>query len=154
MLRSVRVQAEPFDVGREWLDLSRGLAGRAGAVAAFCGRVRDRFEGAGVDHLILEHYPGMTEKSIETIVDEAEARWALEGVVVIHRVGELAPGDEIVLVLAASGHRADAFAACEFVMDYLKTRAVFWKKECSDAGERWVSTLATDYARAAEWEKG
>ena len=153
MLRSVRVQESRFDVAKEWSDLSNALAGTAGAIALFCGLVRDRFEGAGVDNLILEHYPGMTEKSMEAIVDEAATRWPLEGLVVIHRVGEMAPGDEIVLVMAASSHRSDAFAACEFVMDYLKTRAMFWKKERSEAGDRWVSTLASDYTRAAEWDE-
>ena len=148
----IQVQADAFDVGKEWTDLRAELGGQSGAVAAFCGMVRDRFEGEEVANLVLEHYPGMTEKSIEAITNEACRRWPLDALVVIHRVGEMAPGDEIVLVLAASGHRADAFAGCEFVMDYLKTRAVFWKKERSAAGERWVSTLASDYHRATEWD--
>jgi molybdopterin synthase catalytic subunit len=113
--------------------------------------VRDRNDGAAVATMTLEHYPGMTEKAIQKIVDEAKERWAVIDCTVIHRVGELRPGDPIVLVAVASGHRGDAFAACEFIMDYLKTQAPFWKKEATPDGARWVDARASDDAAASRW---
>jgi len=120
-------------------------------VASFVGLVRDRNDGAAVAGMTLEHYPGMTEKAIRRIVEEAMGRWSIIGCTVIHRIGELKPGDPIVLVAVASSHRGDAFAACEFVMDYLKTRAPFWKKEATPEGARWVDARASDDAAAARW---
>ncbi|MGE0358229.1 MAG: molybdopterin synthase catalytic subunit MoaE [Burkholderiales bacterium] len=146
----VRVQAEPFDAGREIAALTAGRRD-VGAVATFVGLVRDLNEGSAVSAMTLEHYPGMTEKALEAICDEAEGRWDLLGLRVIHRVGPLAPGDAIVLVAVASAHRGEAFAACEFLMDYLKTRAPFWKKERTGSGERWVEARETDEAAAARW---
>jgi molybdopterin synthase catalytic subunit len=148
---TVRVQAEDFDVGRELALMRRGNP-KIGAIAAFVGVVRDVNEGDAVAGMTLEHYPGMTERSIEAIVDEARSRWALMDVLVIHRIGTLAPTDQIVLVLAAAAHRGEAFAACEFLMDYLKTRAPFWKKESVAGGSRWVEARASDDAAAARWE--
>jgi molybdopterin synthase catalytic subunit len=149
---SVRVQTEDFDVARELAAL-RGDDPRVGAVAAFIGTVRDVNDDARVATMTLEHYPGMTEKALEAIVAEAKARWNIYDALVIHRVGKLAPADQIVLVGVTSAHRGDAFAACEFIMDYLKTRAPFWKKEVTPAGERWVEARATDDAAASRWTK-
>lgn len=120
-------------------------------MASFLGLVRDINEGDGVRTLTLEHYPGMTEKSLEDIVHQAFARWDLLDATVIHRVGELHPTDPIVLVAVASGHRGEAFAACEFIMDYLKTRAPFWKKERTPEGDRWVDARDCDDEAAARW---
>jgi len=147
---SVRVQREEFDVAREIAELRAGNA-RIGAVAAFIGIVRDMNDGDDVRALTLEHYPGMTEKALEAIVADARGRWDVYDVRVVHRVGTMAPTDPIVLVLVASAHRGDAFAACEFVMDYLKTRAPFWKKEATPQGERWVEARASDDDAAARW---
>ena len=152
VLRSVRVVADDFDVGVEWAALRSVLHGRSGAIAAFCGLVRDRADREPVSTLTLEHYPGMTEPSIEAIIDRAEARWPLDALWVIHRVGELAPADQIVLVLTASAHRDAAFAACQFVMDYLKTDAVFWKKETRDGVSHWVESTNADRQRASDWD--
>jgi molybdopterin synthase catalytic subunit len=148
---TIRVQAEDFDVGAEIAALTRGMP-KVGAVASFVGLVRDVNEGAGVAEMSLEHYPGMTEKSLEAIVQEARGRWDVMAATVIHRVGPLKPGDNIVLVAVASAHRGDAFAACEFIMDYLKTRAPFWKKEKTPEGERWVDARESDDASAARWK--
>jgi molybdopterin synthase catalytic subunit len=147
---SVRVQGEDFDIAREIAALRAGDA-RVGAVAAFIGLVRDVNDAAAVSTLTLEHYPGMTEKALSEIVDEAKSRWRIYDALVIHRVGELKPTDQIVLVIVTSAHRGDAFAACEFIMDYLKTRAPFWKKERTPAGERWVEARASDDDKAARW---
>jgi molybdopterin synthase catalytic subunit len=152
---SVSVQEADFDVGVETNALSAGRLD-VGAVATFVGLVRaDKLSGEGseVSAMTLEHYPGMTEKSLEAIVAEANTRWRLQGVRVIHRFGRLVPGDRIVFVGVASAHRGDAFAACEFVMDYLKTRAPFWKKEDTPEGGRWVDARDTDDSAAARWEK-
>jgi molybdopterin synthase catalytic subunit len=152
---SVSVQEADFDVGVETNALSAGRLD-VGAVATFVGLVRaDKLSGEGseVSAMTLEHYPGMTEKSLEAIVLEAGLRWRLQGVRVIHRFGRLVPGDRIVFVGVASAHRGDAFAACEFVMDYLKTRAPFWKKEDTPEGGRWVDARDTDDSAAARWEK-
>ncbi len=147
---SVRVQVEDFDVAREIAELRAGNA-KVGAVAAFIGIVRDLNDATEVRTLTLEHYPGMTEKALAGIVAEAASRWDLYDARVVHRIGTLAPTDQIVLVAVSSAHRGDAFAACEFIMDYLKTRAPFWKKEATPAGERWVEARASDDDAAARW---
>ena len=147
----VRVQEADFDIGAETAALRAGDA-RIGAVATFVGLVRDRNDGAGVSEMALEHYPGMTEKALEAIVTEARGRWELYGGTVIHRVGALKPTDQIVFVAVSSAHRGDAFAACEFIMDYLKTRAPFWKREVTPEGARWVDARETDDSAAARWQ--
>ena len=144
----ILVQEADFDPGAEMAALTAGDAA-AGAVASFVGLVRGDAEG--VSAMTLEHYPGMTEKSLAAIVDEARGRWEVLDWCVIHRVGPLAPTDPIVLVAVASGHRGDAFAACEFIMDYLKTQAPFWKKEATPTGEKWVDARESDDAAAARW---
>jgi len=145
------VRSEAFDLGAEVDAMRRGRTD-IGAIASFVGLARDMNEGSGVAAMTLEHYPGMTEKALGRLVDEAKSRWALLDVTVIHRIGRLLPGDPIVLVAVASSHRGEAFAACEFIMDYLKTRAPFWKKEETPAGERWVEARASDDAAAARWD--
>ncbi|MGZ9030257.1 MAG: molybdopterin synthase catalytic subunit MoaE [Burkholderiaceae bacterium] len=149
---AVRVQHEDFDVGVEIARLRAGNP-KVGAVASFVGVVRDLNEGANVATMALEHYPGMTETALAAIVEQAKARWELYDVLVIHRVGELRPTDQIVLVVATSAHRGEAFAACEFVMDYLKTEAPFWKKETTPAGTRWVDARDSDDAARERWEQ-
>ena len=156
---AVRIQTEDFDMAGEWGACRDRCAGGAGALVAFGGLVRDLAPaaagaGAEVRGLRIEHYPGMTEASIERIVEEAGARWALLDVTVIHRVGELAPADQIVLVLVASAHRPDAFAACEFLMDYLKTDAVLWKKELRAGGDAWLLATRSDHDRRSAWRHG
>ena len=148
---TVRVQTEDFDAGAEIARLRQGNA-KVGAVAAFIGVARDVNDGESVAALTLEHYPGMTERALEGIVAEARARWRLIEVLVVHRVGELKPTDQIVLVAVASVNRGEAFAACEFIMDYLKTRAPFWKKERTPEGAHWVEARVTDDDAAARWE--
>ena len=148
----VRVQQEDFDVGAELAALTAGDA-RVGAVASFVGLVRDRNDGDQVAGMTLEHYPGMTEKALEQIVAEAKSRWSLYDVLVIHRVGPLKPTDRIVFVATTSAHRGEAFAACEFVMDYLKTQAPFWKREETPNGARWVDARETDDHALKRWEK-
>ncbi len=148
---AVRVQTEDFDIGIEIARLRAGRPG-VGAVASFIGTVRDINDGAGVSTLTLEHYPGMTERSLEEICSQAQSRWRLDDCLVIHRYGELQPMDQIVLVVASSAHRGDAFAACEFVMDFLKTQAPFWKKERTPAGDRWVDARESDDAAADRWQ--
>lgn len=143
---TVSVREADFDPGAEMAALA-GDSAQAGAVASFVGLVR----GGEVAAMTLEHYPGMTEKAIEAIVAEARERWHLLGVRVIHRVGRLLPGDRIVLVAVAAGHRGEAIKACEFVMDYLKTRAPFWKREETAAGAHWVDARESDDAAAARW---
>ena len=147
---AVRVQEADFDVSAELAALRAGNH-RVGAAAAFVGIVRDLNEGDRVARMTLEHYPGMTERSIEAIIDEAKGRWQVLDALVIHRIGTLNPTDQIVLVIVTSEHRGDAFAACEFIMDYLKTRAPFWKKEETPQGARWVDARATDDAAADRW---
>jgi len=149
-MTSVRVQQEDFDVAAEIAQMRSGST-RIGAIAAFIGIVRDLNDGDEVRTLTLEHYPGMTEKALEQIVADARQRWEISDVRVVHRVGTLAPSDAIVLVLVAGAHRGEAFAACEFVMDYLKTRAPFWKKETTPGGERWVEARESDDKSAARW---
>lgn len=149
---AVRVQEDDFDVGVE-IDRLRRNNPRVGAVASFVGVVRDINEGDAVAGMTLEHYPGMTERSIEAIVEEARKRWDIIDALVIHRVGSLRPTDQIVLVVVSSSHRGEAFSACEFLMDYLKTRAPFWKKETLAEGTRWVEARQSDDAAAARWEQ-
>ena len=146
----VRVQSEDFDAGRELAALRRGDRS-VGAVAAFIGTVRDVNAKASVASMTLEHYPGMTEKALIAIIDDAKSRWDIADALVIHRVGALKPADQIVLVGVTSAHRGDAFAACEFIIDYLKTRAPFWKKEDTTEGVRWVEPRASDDDAAARW---
>ena len=146
----VRVQTADFDIAGEIAALRAGDA-RVGAVASFIGTVRDVNDDAAIRKLTLEHYPGMTEKALEAIVAEAKQRFPICDALVIHRVGELAPQDQIVLVVVTSAHRGDAFDACRFLMDYLKTRAPFWKKEATPDGERWVEARASDDEAAARW---
>ncbi|HUP96671.1 MAG TPA: molybdopterin synthase catalytic subunit MoaE [Usitatibacter sp.] len=150
-MATVRVQAEDFDVGRELDALTRGRRD-VGGVASFVGLVRDANDGQPIRAMTLEHYPGMTEKALEDICAQAHARWDLLDTVVIHRVGALVPGDRIVLVGVASAHRGAAFQACEFIMDYLKTRAPFWKREDTPSGARWVEARTSDDAAAERWK--
>jgi molybdopterin synthase catalytic subunit len=149
---SVRVQTQDFDIGAEIAALRKGNA-KIGAIASFIGLVRDINEGDQVATMTLEHYPGMTEKALEEIVAQAKSRWNIYDALVVHRVGELLPLDQIVLVVVTSAHRGDAFDACEFLMDYLKTQAPFWKKEDTEKGARWVDARASDDAAAARWQK-
>ena len=152
-MHSVRVQEKDFSVHDEWQACRERLGGKAGAVVSFIGLVRERSDTGNVSSLYLEHYPGMTEASIELIVVRAQQRWSLLDVVVIHRIGELQPEDQIVLVIVASAHRADAFAACEFIMDLLKTEAVFWKKETGDEDSVWIESTLEDVNRSQEWQE-
>ncbi|MBL0125744.1 MAG: molybdopterin synthase catalytic subunit MoaE [Betaproteobacteria bacterium] len=147
----ISIQTADFDVGAECTALRAGNA-KIGAIASFVGLVRDINEGSGVSTLTLEHYPGMTEKALSAIVSRAQSRWDVLDCTVIHRVGDLAPTDQIVLVIVASGHRGDAFAACEFIMDFLKTDAPFWKKEQTPQGERWVDSRDSDATAALRWQ--
>jgi molybdopterin synthase catalytic subunit len=149
---NIRVQEADFDVGAE-LTALRASDARVGALASFLGLVRDLNDGARVSAMTLEHYPGMTEKALEEIVAEAKKRWDIYDTLVIHRVGPLKPCDQIVLVAVTSAHRGEAFAACEFIMDYLKTKAPFWKKEATPDGGRWVDARETDDSSAARWQK-
>lgn len=149
----VSVQEADFDVGAEIAALSAGRPD-VGAVASFVGLVRDANDGSGVSAMTLEHYPGMTERSLAEIVAQARSRWPLLAVRVIHRHGRLAPTDRIVFVGVAGAHRGESFAACEFIMDYLKTRAPFWKCEETPEGARWVDARETDDSSAARWDAG
>jgi len=146
----VTIQGADFDLGAEVGALRAGDPG-VGAVASFVGTVRDRSDGSGVQAMELEHYPGMTERAIEAMIDAAMARFDIRAARVVHRVGCLAPGDQIVLVAVSSAHRGQAFQACEFLMDYLKTQAPFWKKESTPDGARWVDARAADDAALARW---
>ena len=148
----VRVQQADFDVGAE-IAAFRRADPAIGAIASFIGLVRDVNDGDAVSGMTLEHYPGMTEKAITGIVAEAKQRWDIIDALVIHRVGELRPLDQIVLVVVTGAHRGAAFAACEFIMDYLKTRAPLWKKEKTAQGARWVEARASDDAAAERWQQ-
>ena len=147
---TVRVQTEDFDIGAEIMALRKGRP-EVGAVASFVGVVRDLNQGDRVNTMALEHYPGMTEKALDAIVAEAKERWDIIDATVIHRIGDLRPLDQIVLVVVVGMHRGAAFAACEFIMDYLKTRAPFWKKEQTPQGERWVDAHESDDQAAERW---
>jgi molybdopterin synthase catalytic subunit len=149
-MKQVRVQQQDFDLSAEVARL-RADNPRVGAVVTFVGAVRDMNDGASVAEMELEHYPGMTEQSLAKIVDQACARWPLAGALVIHRVGPLKPMEQIVLVAVSAAHRGEAFAACEFIIDYLKTDAPFWKKEQTPEGARWVDARVTDEAAMAKW---
>ena len=146
----VTVQREDFDLGAEVAALRAHDAG-IGAVASFIGTVRDRNDGLGVSAMELEHYPGMTETAIEAMIDEAQRRFDIRGARVIHRIGLLQPLDQIMMVAVTSAHRSQAFLACEFLMDYLKTQAPFWKKEQTPEGARWVDARSGDDAAVARW---
>lgn len=148
----IKVQHEDFDAGAEMARM-RMARPDVGAVAAFIGQVRDLNEGSEVSGMTLEHYPGMTEKALEGIVERAKGRWDIFDALVIHRIGTLKPLDQIVLVVVTGAHRGEAFAACEFIMDYLKTEAPFWKKEQTDAGERWVEARASDDDAKQRWSE-
>ncbi len=149
---SIRVQEEDFSIADEYLALRSRMTGKVGAIANFVGLVRDQQGDSDVESLTLEHYPGMTEQSIKTIVESAAARWPLDDVVIVHRVGELAAREQIVFVQVAAGHRGAAFAACEFLMDYLKTDAVFWKREVTPDETRWVEASGEDKHRTRAWK--
>jgi molybdopterin synthase catalytic subunit len=146
----IRVQTEDFDVSKEVAAL-RASSPQVGAVVTFIGTVRDMNDGSSVAEMELEHYPGMTEKALQNIVEQAQARWSIFDALVIHRVGPLLPKDQIVLVAVTSAHRGEAFDACEFIIDYLKTEAPFWKKEQTPQGARWVDARTTDGAALAKW---
>ena len=146
----VSIRHEDFDLGAEVAALRAGDGG-VGAVATFIGTVRDRSDGREVASMELEHYPGMTEAAIEAMIDQAFARFDIRAARVVHRIGELQAREQIVLVAVASAHRSQAFQACEFLMDYLKTSAPFWKKEATDAGARWVDARVADDAALARW---
>ncbi|MBE7369158.1 molybdenum cofactor biosynthesis protein MoaE [Ramlibacter pallidus] len=150
MVARVSIQAADFDVAAEIAALRAGDGG-VGAVCSFIGTVRDRSEGSAVSAMELEHYPGMTEKAIEQMIDEAFRRFDIRAARVIHRVGPLQVHDQIVLVAVTSAHRGQSFQACEFLMDYLKTQAPFWKKESTPDGERWVDARVADDAALARW---
>jgi molybdopterin synthase catalytic subunit len=149
-MKAVRVQTEDFDVAVEMAQLRAGNA-KVGGIVTFVGTVRDLNDGADVAEMELEHYPGMTEQSIEAIVEQAKARWPVYGALVIHRIGPLKPSEQIVLVAVTSAHRGEAFAACEFIIDYLKTEAPFWKKELTPDGARWVDARVSDDAALQKW---
>ncbi|MEI6181928.1 MAG: molybdopterin synthase catalytic subunit MoaE [Polynucleobacter sp.] len=149
---SIRIQEKDFDVSAEIVGLRKGDP-RVGAVVSFLGTVRDMNDGSQVKGMTLEHYPGMTEKALQEILDQAKARWDIYQTLVIHRVGPLLPEDQIVLVVVTSAHRGEAFAACEFIMDYLKTAAPFWKKEDTPEGARWLDSRVTDAAAMERWNK-
>ncbi|MFT3931479.1 MAG: molybdopterin synthase catalytic subunit MoaE [Spongiibacteraceae bacterium] len=151
-MSEVVIQRADFDAGAEIAQL-RAVNRSIGAVASFVGVVSDMNEGADISALTLEHYPGMTEKTIGDIIAQAKQRWPLLAVRVIHRIGELHAADQIVFVGVASRHRGAAFSACEFIMDFLKTQAPFWKKEKAGAGDRWVDARSTDDDAAARWRK-
>ena len=150
MAARVSIQTGDFDVAQEIAALRAGDA-RVGAVCSFIGTVRDRNDGASVSTMELEHYPGMTEKAIEAMIDEAHKRFDIQGARVVHRVGLLQPTDQIVLVAVTSAHRGQSFQACEFLMDYLKTQAPFWKKEETPQGAHWVDARVSDDAALARW---
>ena len=150
MAERVRITTQDFNLADEIASLRAGNSG-VGSVCSFIGTVRDRNDGSNVSSMALEHYPGMTEKAIEAMIDEAVKRFNIFGARVVHRVGLLQPQDQVVMVAVTSAHRGDSFKACEFLMDYLKTQAPFWKKEQTPAGARWVDARTTDDAALARW---
>lgn len=147
----VRVQSQPFQVGEEYEDFLKGDTAD-GAVASFVGRVRDHNAGASVQTLELEHYPGMTEKVMAQVIEQARQRWPVSAARVVHRIGKMQPGENIVMVLTASAHRHAALDACAFIMDHLKTQATFWKKEQTPEGARWVKSREADESARTRWE--
>ena len=150
MAARVSIQTHDFDLGDEIRQL-RASDKRVGAVCSFIGTVRDRNDGLQVSSMELEHYPGMTEKAIEAMIDEAVSRFAIFGVRIVHRIGLLQPLDQVVMVAVTSAHRGTSFQACEFLMDFLKTQAPFWKKEVTPEGARWVDARVSDDAALAKW---
>jgi molybdopterin synthase catalytic subunit len=150
-MMKISIQTEDFDVSEELKILSANHS-QIGGINIFVGTVRDNHQGDAISAMSLEHYPGMTEKSLEDILEQAKRRWNVLNATIIHRVGDLKVGDQIVLVAIASPHRGDAFAACEFVMDYLKTSAPFWKKEHTADGARWVDARTSDDERLKKWQ--
>jgi molybdopterin synthase catalytic subunit len=148
----IRVQTEAFDIGHEFSKLKQQRTD-IGGFALFVGSVRDLSDGKPVSAMELEHYPGMTEKSLSDIEQDAHRRWPLQDCLIIHRFGKLAPGDDIVLVITAAEHRSDAFSACNFLMDWLKTKAPFWKLESDQTETRWVEAKASDVAATARWTR-
>jgi molybdopterin synthase catalytic subunit len=146
----IRIQTEDFDLSTEIAQL-RAANPQIGAVVSFIGTVRDMNDGFSIAEMELEHYPGMTEQALQDIVEQARSRWSIFDALVIHRIGALKPLDQIVLVAVTAAHRGEAFAACEFIMDYLKTQAPFWKKEQTPQGARWVDARATDDAALKKW---
>ena len=147
----IRIQEADFSIDEEYQRIRKAHPTQNGAICTFSGLVREFGDKAGVTGMFLEHYPGMTEQSLQLIIDQAASRWELNDVTVIHRVGQLTLSEQIVFVGVGSAHRADAFAACEFIMDYLKTDAPFWKKECHDQGSEWVEAKESDQTRAKKW---
>lgn len=146
----IRVQSEDFDIGAEIEQLTAGRTD-LGAIVSFTGTVRDQAGGKQINEMTLEHYPGMTEAELARVETQAKERWPLAASLIVHRFGRLEPGDRIVLVITASAHRSAAFEAAEFLMDYLKTNAPFWKREVSEAGARWVEAKDSDDDRTARW---
>jgi molybdopterin synthase catalytic subunit len=146
----IRIQADPFDPAAEQDELRRGQA-QIGALVAFVGLMRDINEGSAVEAMTLEHYPGMTERALETIAADARRRWQVDGICIVHRVGRLTPEEPIVLVAVTSRHRGDAFRACELIIDFLKTDAPFWKKEHTADGARWVQARDADSEATQRW---
>jgi len=148
----IKVQSEPFDVGKEIAELTRGNTS-IGGIVSFVGTVREITDGGAISSMTLEHYPGMTEQALEDIEAEANARWPLEATLIIHRYGKLLPGEGIVLVITASAHRKAAFEAAEYLMDWLKTKAPFWKLEENDAGGAWVDAREEDTSATQKWSQ-
>jgi len=146
----IRIQEADFDLGAEIKEIRKGDL-QVGAVVSFVGTVRDLNDGSQLTSMTLEHYPGMTEKALEEIADQAKSRWDIRNTLIIHRIGPMLPEDQIVLVAVTSAHRREAFAACEFIMDYLKTAAPFWKKEQTALGARWVDARVSDEQAMARW---
>jgi len=149
---TVRIQTADFDLSAEIAALRSGDL-EVGAIVSFVGTVRDMNEGSQVNSMELEHYAGMTEKALADIIVEAKSRWSIHEALVIHRIGKMLPGEQIVLVAVTGQHRGEAFAACEFIMDYLKTAAPFWKKEATPTGEHWVDARSTDDEAMERWRK-
>ena len=152
-LGRICIQEADFSVDEQYQKLRTAHPAQNGAICTFVGLVRDFGDKDGVTGMFLEHYPGMTEHSLQLIIDQAAERWRLHDVSIIHRVGELKLSEQIVFVGVSSAHRADAFAACEFIMDYLKADAPFWKKECNEQGSEWVDAKQSDQDRAKKWSK-
>jgi molybdopterin synthase catalytic subunit len=148
---TVRIQTRDFDLGQELTSIRLAGQGNVGAIVSFVGQVRDISDGDAINTLTLEHYPEMTEKALVAIENEAKLRWDISDSLIIHRVGTLKPLDQIVLVVVTSAHRGEAFKACEFIMDFLKTSAPFWKKEATNQGERWVEAKLADDEAKARW---
>ena len=148
----VRIGIEDFSINPEWAACRQRMGAAGGAIVVFGGLVRDQVADSAVTGLFLEHYPNMTEASIRKIAEDASKRWNLLDIVIVHRVGHLELGDQIVMVLVGSAHRPDAFDACEYIMDYLKTEAIFWKKEFRGESSRWIKSTSNDYQRRDGWE--